>query len=242
MIGAKEYFEQYLAWKRSESNLRTAKFTYESYSTMDLETLRAETEQGNPGAMEELGERYLFGLDSLKADADKALELFGQAADQGHPDAAHMRAEVYRTGEFGKQDYEQYFPLLKQAAEGGSWKAMFNLSCACYKGREAYEGHGFEADKLTALKWSTRCAVLTMQMMEFYFTNPCSEGFVDYMQGVFALFVQSVCVSARQLIRGDGVPKDIQWAKSMLTDAQNFYKHYFKADCSDFSTLLRYCG
>lgn len=242
MIGAKDYFEQYLAWKRSESNLRTAKYTYEPYSTMDLETLILEAEHENPGAQEELGERYLFGLDGLRADPDKALELFGQAAAAGHPDGMHMQAEVHRTAEFDRQDYGQYFDLLKKAAEGGSWKAMFNLSCACYKGKEAYEGHGFDVDKLAALKWSTKCTVLTMQMLEFYFTNACAEGFTDYMQGVFALFVQSVCVSARQLMRGDGVPRDMDWAKTMLTDAQSFYRHYFKADCSDFATLLSHCS
>jgi hypothetical protein len=118
---------------------------------------------------------------------------------------------------------------------------MFNLSCAYYKGQEAYDGHGFPSDKMAALKWSMRCAVLTMQLLEFYLTNPCSEDFQDYMQGVFALFIQSVSVSARQLLRGDGVPKDVDMARSLLTDSQNFYRHYFKADCSDFSMLLQHC-
>ena len=137
MISAKEYFEKYLTWKRSESNLRSASFSYESYASLDLETLQQEAQQDNPSAQEELGERYLFGLNGLDADPAKAKELFAQAAQQGHPDAMHMLADIHRTDEYGMLDYEQYFSLLKQAAEQGSWKSMFNLSCAYYKGKDA---------------------------------------------------------------------------------------------------------
>lgn len=241
MISANEYFEKYLSWQRSESNLRTAGKTYESYTTMDLATLKPEAEAGNPAAQQELGERYLFGLNGLKQDPQQAKALFQQAADQGHPDGAHMLAEVHRTTEFGLFDYAQYFPLLKKAAEVGSWKAMFNLACAYYKGKDAYDGHGFDVDRLTALKWSTQCMLSTMELLEFYHSNKCGEGFQDYMQGVYALFVQSVCVSARQLLLGDGVPKDAVWAKDMLQKAQSFYRHIFGSDCPDFSALLSHC-
>lgn len=242
MISAKEYFEKYLTWKRSDSNLRTASFSYESYASLDLQTLQQEAQQDNPSAQEELGERYLFGLNGLDTDPSKAKELFAQAAAQGHPDAMHMLADIHRTDEYGMLDYEQYFSLLKQAAEQGSWKSMFNLSCAYYKGKDAYEGHGPEADPTAALNWSMRCSVMTMNLLDLFFTNRCSNGFTDYLDGVFALFIQSICVSARQLIRGDGVPKNIKRAKAMLEDAQSFYKHYFKADCSDFRSLLQHCN
>ncbi len=241
MISAKEYFETYLTWKKKESNLRSASYTYESYTTLDIQTLQAEAQAENPGAMEELGERYLFGLDGLKVDAERACQLFAKAGEAGDPDAMHMLADVHRTDEFGLLDYDRYFSLLQQAAERGSWKAMFNLACACYKGKEAYEGHGPEADKEAALKWSTSCAVMTMNLLDLFFINKCGSGFTDYLDGVFALFVQSICVSARQMIRGDGVPKNVKRAKSMLEDAQSFYKHYFGAQCSDFSSLLKYC-
>ena len=241
MISAKDYFEQFLSWKRSESNLRTAPQTYEPYSTMDLKTLTAEAEAENPGAQQELGERYLFGLDSLTADPPKARAWFSKAAAQGHPDGAHMLAEVHRTAEYQMFDYDQYFPLLEQAAQAGSWKAMFNLACAYYKGKDAYDGHGFAVDRMKALNWSTQCMIATMGLLEFFFQNKCGDGFQAYMQGVYALFVQSVSVSARQLIRGDGVPRDVAWAKVMLESAQSFYKHYFGANCSDFTVLLEHC-
>ena len=241
MISAKEYFETYLTWKKKESNLRSASYTYESYATLDIQTLQAEAAAENPGAMEELGERYLFGLDGLNVDAETACQLFAQAGAAGAPDAMHMLADVHRTDEFGMLDYDQYFTLLKQAAEQGSWKAMFNLACAYYKGKDAYDGHGPDPDKEAALKWSMSCAVMTMNLLDLFFINKCSNGFTDYLDGVFALFVQSICVSARQLIRGDGVPKNVKRAKAMLEDAQAFYKHYFGAQCSDFGSLLKYC-
>ncbi len=241
MITAKEYFEQYLSWQKATSNLRTAPSSYEPFSSMDLQTLQLEAEAENPGAMEELGERYLFGLSDLPTDVDKARSLFSQAAEAGHPDAAQMLAEIHLTDQFGCLDYDAYFPQLQKAAISGSWKAMFNLSCAYYKGKDAYDGHGFPVDRMAALAWSTRCGIMTMELLEIYFTYPCSEDFKEYMQGVYALFVQSICVSARQLLRGDGVQKDVQWAKTLLSQAQDFYKHYFKAACSDFTVLLSHC-
>lgn len=241
MITPKDYFEKYLSWKRSDSGLRSAKASYAPFSALDLESLTAEAEAESPGAQEELGERYLFGLSDLKQDPQRAKELFACSAAQGNPDAMHMLAELHRTQEYGMFDYDQYFPLLVKSARAGSWKGMFNLSCALYKGKEAYEGHGLEVNKLEALKWSTHCVVMTMGLLDFYFKNPCSEDFKDYFQGVFALFIQSVCVSSRQLIIGDGVEKDLNWAMSMLTDAQNFYRGIFKANCSDFSVLIQHC-
>ena len=241
MITTKEYFENFLSWQKRTSNLRSAPSSYETYANMPLVDLRPEAEAGNPGAQEELAERYLFGLDDIKTDPKQAQALFQQAADQGHPDAMHMLAEIHRMPEYGMQDLDAYFPLLKKAAEGGSWKAMFNLACAYYKGKAGYDGHGFDVDKIAALKWSTACSIRTMELLEFYFTHTCSEGFKDYMEGVFALFVQSVSVTARQIIRGDGVEKDPDYAKSLLTNAQNFYKHFFGIECADFSNLLKYC-
>ena len=241
MISAKEYFEEYLTWKKKESSLRSASYSYESYAELDSKDLIAEAEAGNPGAQEELGERYLFGVGDLPQSTDQAVEQFQKAAAQGHPDAMHLLADIHRTDEFGLLDYDLYFSRLAQAAERGSWKAMFNYACALYKGSEAYEGHGPAVNKPDALTWSSRCAFMTMNLLELFFRNNCSNSFTDYLDGVFALFVQSVNVSARQLILGDGVPKSRKAAKRLLTDAQKFYSHYFGARCSDFDTLLAHC-
>ena len=241
MISAKEYFEEYLTWKKKESSLRSASCTYESYAELEVQDLIAEAEAGNPGAQEELGERYLFGLSDLPQDTEKAIEQLKKAAEQGHPDAMHLLADIHRTDDYGMLDYEQYFEQLEKAAERGSWKAMFNYACALYKGSEAYEGHGPAVNKPEALVWSSRCASATMNLLELFFQNKCSNSFTEYLDGVFALFVQSVNITARQIIRGDGVPQSKKTAKRLLNDAQRFYKHYFGARCSDFDTLLSHC-
>ena len=240
MISAKEYFEEYLTWKKKESNLRSAKYSYESYSSLDLEDLIAEAEAENPGAQEELGERYLFGLE-IDQDTEKAIAQFEKAAAQGHPDAMHMLSDIHRTDTYEMLDYDRYFDLLEKAADRGSWKAMFNYACALYKGPEAYEGHGPAVNKAEALTWSSRCAVMTMNLLELFFQNNCGNEFTEYLDGVFALFIQSVNVTARQVIIGDGVPKNPKMAKRLLNDAQKFYQHYFGARCSDFDTLMQHC-
>ena len=241
MISAKEYFEEYLTWQQKLSSLRSAATSYKSYAELELPDLTAEAEAGNPGAQEELGERYLFGISSLPQDTEKASEWLEKAAEQGHPDAMHLLSDIHRNDEYGLLDYDLYFELLKKAAERGSWKAMFNYACALYKGPEAYEGHGPQVDKPESLNWSSRCAFMTMNLLELFFQNDCSNSFTEYLDGVFALFVQSVNVSARQIIRGDGVPKNRKAAKRLLNDAQKFYSHYFGARCSDFDTLLSHC-
>ena len=240
MISAKEYFDNYLTWQKKESNLRSAPVTYESWSVLEPDSLIPEAEAGTPGAQEELGERYLFGI-GVSQDTEKALEWFEKAAAQGHPDALQLLAEVHRTDDYGLFDYDKYFELLPAAAERGSWKAMFNLACAYYKGQDAYEGHGPASDKAKALTWSSQCVVMTTNLLDLFFQQKCSNNFTEYLDGVFALFIQSVNVSARQLIRGDGVPKNRKLAKRMLTEAQQFYKHYFGASCSDFDVLLGHC-
>ena len=175
MITPKEYFENYLSWKRSDSGLRSAKSTYAPFSALDLESLTAEAEAGSPGAQEELGERYLFGLSDLKADPQKAKELFTKAADQGQPDAMHMLSEIHRTAEYGMFDYEQYFTLLVKAAQGGSWKAMFNLACALYKGKDAYDGCGFEVNKLEAKTPAPRTLRIISRAYSLCSSSPCAS-------------------------------------------------------------------
>ena len=154
----------------------------------------------------------------------------------------HMLSEIHRTAEYGMFDYEQYFTLLVKAAQGGSWKAMFNLACALYKGKDAYDGCGFEVNKLEALKWSTHCVVMTMGLMDFYFKNPCSEDFKDYFQGVFALFIQSVCVSARQLILGDGVNQDLKWGPRYAHQCRQLLPRHFQGQLLRLlEVLLQHC-
>lgn len=236
MIEAKEYFERYIAWKtRSKPQ---AASSYEAYTALDMNTLMREADFGIPGAVEELGERCLFGLNT-ETDVDKACELFQQAADAGHPDAMHMLADVYRTDQHGRKDLERYFTLLPAAAERGSWKSMFNLACAYYRGKLAYDGYGFNMDHAAAFRWSSRCVVMCQELLELFFTHQCSSELRDYFGEVYDTFVQAVCASARQMIDGDGMEQDLEQARILLNGAQTFHQQRLRSECGKFAFLLK---
>ena len=55
-----------------------------------------EAQQDNPSAQEELGERYLFGLNGLDADPAKAKELYRKACDKGDRVACERYARLQR--------------------------------------------------------------------------------------------------------------------------------------------------
>lgn len=234
MIQAKEYFERYIAWKKRSDGQNA----YDAYTALDLNTLQHEADFNIPGAVEELGERYLFGL-GLTTDVDKACELFQQAAEAGHPDAMHMLADVYRTDQHGRQDLARYFPLLSAAAERGSWKSMFNLACAYYRGKLAYDGHGFNMDHAAAFQWSSRCVIMCQELLELFFTNLCTNELRDYFGEVYDTFVQAVTASAKQMMDGDGVERDPEQARILLGGAQAFHQKYLKSECGRFTALLR---
>lgn len=237
MIQPKEYFERFIAWKR-HPDPKSPKVTYESYSAMDLNMLTHEMDFGIPGALEELGERYLFGL-GLSTDVDKALDLFQQAADAGHPDAYHMLADVYRTDQHGRQDLDRYFELLPSAAERGSWKSMFNLACAYYRGKLGYDGHGYNLDHAAALEWSLKSAEMSRALLEIFFARPCTQDLRDYFGDVYDTFVRAVYSTAKQYMDGDGTEKNPDKARELLTSAQEFHKTHLHSECPQFAALLK---
>ncbi len=241
MIQPKEYFDRYLAWKRHTDPKSSAKVAYESYSAMDLNMLLHETDFNVPGALEELGERYLFGLD-VDVDVDKALELFQQAADAGHPDAYHMMADVYRTEQHGRQDLDRYFELLPIAAQHGSWKSMFNLACAYYRGKLGYDGHGYNLDHAAALEWSVKSMNMTHDLLKIFFSRPCTQHLKDYFGDVYDTFVRAVFAVAKQYMDGDGTEKDLDKARSLVTSAQEFHKKCLGMECNQFTFLLNKLG
>jgi TPR repeat protein len=239
MIEAKEYFERYIACKRRDS--KTNQMAYAAFSELDADSLMREADYQIPGALEELGERYLFGIGCEK-NLDKALELLHQAADVGHPDAMHLLADIYRTDQHGCKDLARYFELLPAAAERGNWKSMFNLACAYYQGKLAYDGHGFNLDHAATLEWSEKCIRMTRELLTLFFTNTCTEDLRDYFGDVYDTYVRSVYASAKQYMDGDGVEKDLDHARAMVSDAQAFHQRYLSSDCNQFSYLLHKLG
>ena len=237
MIDPKIYFERFLSWKRHTGG-KQDKVVFDSYASMDINTLTHEMDFNVPGAIEELGERYLFGL-NVDADTDKAVELFQQAAEAGHPDALQMLSEVYRTDKYGRKDLDRYFEYLTKAAEAGNWKAMFNLAVAYYKGKLAYDGHGFNMDHAATLEWSLKCDQICRALLELFFKNSCTQDLKDYFGDVYDTFVRSVFAGAKQYMDGDGAEKDPVKAKELLSSAQEFHQKYLNSECREFAFLLQ---
>lgn len=239
MITTKEYFHRYLAYEMSTisgNNPNPRRVYYESFPGLDSRLLAWHGEQeGHPGALEELGERYLYGVDGMDQDVERAEALFARAAELGHPDAPLMIAQIYGSDRFGRKDMDKYFHYLTRAAELGSFRAMFNLSCAWYKGREAYGGYGFDADRAKALDLSTAAADRAMELIELVLTNPCSRSFRELMQTAYQIFVQATCAGANQYLDGDGVKQSDGAAEAMLNRAQQFHIKYMGRPCPDFT-------
>ncbi len=245
MITPEEYLLRYLAWELSgisSSDLSPQTCYYQSFSAMALPMLQMEAEHHVPGAVEELGERYLYGLDGLQKDFEKAKTLFEKAAELGHPEANGMLAKIYTSDQYAHKDMKLYFDFLKKGAERGGWLSMFNLSCAYYKGKEQYGGFGFDRDKALALKWSMQASTMTRALLRLVFTKPCTKSFAEYNQNMYRIWIQSTCVSAEQMINGDGVKRDIAKAREWLQEAARHHVDVLHRPCAEFEKLLKECN
>lgn len=214
-IDPNEYVQRYLICEMqtiSSSNITPTTAYYETFAAFAGVMLE---NNSHPGAINELGERYLFGLEGI-TDVDKALELFEKAAQLGHPDAMTNRAEVYRVPQFGRQDFKKYFEMVEIAAERGSWSAMFNLACAYAKGKEAYGGAGYEIDMAKSLDWAIAAANMSCDILIIFQKNTFSKRFMPYLQRVHEVCVRAIHMAVTQMLEGDGVPVNKEGARVLL--------------------------
>lgn len=236
MINMAEYFDRYLGYKMSmlcsSNGLSPNKYYYETYRNLDDKLLTWHSDNdNNPGAMEELGERYYF----MKSDIGSALPYLEKASDLGNGDASFMLSQIYRTD---LQDWHKYFHYLQLSADQGCAAGIFNLSCCYYKGRSEYEGYGFDADKEKALALAMEAAERLEALIEFIMRNPCSKGFAEYVNNQIGTYITAICASAKQLMEGDGVEKDVKKAKSLLIEANAFSKELLGSEIPAFVDLI----
>lgn len=226
MISAENYFKIYLAYELgiiSNTNLNMHDQRYESYRGLHTNLLEFEAKNnGNPGAIEELGERALFEDE----DVNKAIEYLVIASEKGHADATALLAQIYFNDNYGMKDLDKYFKYLQLSAEQGSAVGMYNLSCAYYKGKEAYDGYGFETDKALSFKLCYDSAKRLRDILEVLFTNNCGQSFVEYIEDQMVYHIQYTVACAQTLLDGDGVTKDIEGAKKLLIETREFYLKY----------------
>ena len=235
MLSVSEYFNRFLGYGMgmiSSNNPFPPSQYYETYRNLDDKLLQHHAEYDkDPGAMEEIGERYYF----IKKDIESAITYFERASQSGHAEASLLLSQIYRTS---LKNWDKYFHYVQLAAEQGSADGLFNLSCCYFKGKEAYEGYGFDEDKPKALELTIAASHRAREMIHFLFTNRCSKGFQPYVDQQISIFVRSTCVAAEQMIYADGVEKQLSEARALLTQANAFAKEHFGCEVSQFTELL----
>lgn len=113
--------------------------------------LRAQAEQGNADAQNELGFMYYRGR-GVEQSYAKAAEWWRKAAEQGHAGARVRLGDMYCKGNGVEQDYVEAVKWYQLAAYQEDASAQFKLGLMYAKGR----GVGRSADK--AERWFCRAA------------------------------------------------------------------------------------
>jgi TPR repeat protein len=110
------------------------------------------TKAGDAQAAFALAAALFEGLTGLDGRVARALELFRQAAEAGHPGAAYNLGYILAKGLGAKADAVEAFQWYLQAARAGHPKAMFKL------GRALNGGYGAPKDRAQALDWFREAA------------------------------------------------------------------------------------
>ena len=108
------------------------------------EVLKIATEQKDPVALNELGYRYLNGVDGVDKDYVKAREWFDKAIAQGSGTAESNVGTMYDKGNGVEQDYAKAKEWYEKGVAKNDKYAQLNLG-GMYK-----EGRGVEKDPLKA--------------------------------------------------------------------------------------------
>ncbi|MDR2387537.1 MAG: sel1 repeat family protein [Deltaproteobacteria bacterium] len=97
-----------------------------------------------PFELFKMAEAYYLG-NLVKQDLNKALELWPQAAENGHPLSQYRLAMFYRDGQVVEANLEESFKWLTKAAKLGYPEARFALGEAYESGQPYGEQNQVEA-------------------------------------------------------------------------------------------------
>lgn len=119
--------------------------------TKALEWYKKAAEQGNYGAMAQIGVLYANG-NGVEQDYVKAAEWFEKAAELGDATSMKNLGIAYAKGNGVEQDYAKALEWYKKAAELGNDVAM------CCIGAMYANGQGVDVDYNLALEWFEKAA------------------------------------------------------------------------------------
>lgn len=219
MTDVKQYFETYMAHRVGEisnDGLTPRKVIYHPYQEFDnryLEILAKNN--GAPGAMQELGEAAYFDAH----DSETAVRWLTQASALGNGEASLILSQICRNE---KGNCAEYFDWLKKSAEQGSVYGMYNLSCALYKGREAYGGFGFDKDHAEALRLAEAAMRRAMELIRLMLSGRCASSFQGILERTLNAFAVCATTAADMILKGEGTAPDPARAKALLQEADDF--------------------
>ncbi|MBQ8920676.1 MAG: sel1 repeat family protein [Oscillospiraceae bacterium] len=194
---------------------------FRPYDAIPLKELEEHAEEQNDrGSLQELGERYYFGL-GVPQDYKRAYGYLLRAAEQDVQDAQFLIAECYRCGHHVKQDFEQYFQWLDTAAKNGSWMAMLNLCAAYREGRKAYGGVGPKIDHEQSYAWSLHAEKTILGYWAFY-TQPNYVDFHEKKKELLRAYARITHQLAAHCAEGMGVNRDLNAALGWLQKGKRF--------------------
>ena len=90
---------------------------------MSVKYLTLAVEQGDPAAMNDLGDCYEKGI-GVEQNISKAIALYLKAMELGEATAKWSLGELFYRGEGLPMDKEEAYRLLKEAADDGCKGAM----------------------------------------------------------------------------------------------------------------------
>ena len=242
-LSAHDYVTKHLAWqinKVSSSDIGTSPaVVYESYVAMINPMLETEAKNGVSGAILELGERYLYGIEGYEKNVEKAKECFLKAAELGHPDGYTMLTKLYQTNEFGMQNWDLYFKYLEQGAKlGGSCVLSYNVFCAYMKGKEAYEGHGFKKNVKKAFEYLTSAGNLAKELFECSLKMQLSTKLQNNVKAWYNLFIECNLTIADFVANGEIGKADVTKATKVLEESNQLHMCLLNRPCAEFEHEL----
>ncbi len=99
-----------------------------SSKQISIEDLLAKAEQGDVDAQLDLGYNYLYGVNGVNTDYEKALHFYKLAAEQKNPTALNNLGSLYFSGLGTNIDYSLAIKYFDKAAQLGSNDAAVNLA------------------------------------------------------------------------------------------------------------------
>jgi localization factor PodJL len=159
---------------------------------LEMASLQALAQRGDPKAQFELGVRYAEGRGGVARDSKLAAEWFYKAADQGLPLAQYRLGSFYEKGIGVERDFDRARSLYEKAASAGNARAMHNLGVLFVE-----NGDGWP-DYASAAGWFRKAAEFGVRDSQFNLAVLYARG-----MGVEQNLVQSYMWFSVAAARGD---------------------------------------